>query len=197
MRKTLASIVMLLAAALPARATFIDTPSVYTPGETFDLVVALPDVDALANYSVDVSLTSAAGQAGVQFGFAGAVHAPQDYVFASSDDFQVAINQVSLGEERITLSDFEFSDTNVSAPGNRLAVVSIATEASHREDLVLSIDPSSLVLRSFGVPGPDVPGFDAIRDELAAASVTIPVIPEPGAAGLLAVLAMGWLTRRR
>ncbi|MEN1678964.1 MAG: hypothetical protein AAGJ46_05190 [Planctomycetota bacterium] len=197
MRSTLGALLVLLATTATTRGEFLEVPAAYTPGESFDFVVALPDVSDLANYSVSVNLVSAGGEAGVDFGFTDAVASPQGYVFASAVDFGSAVNTVSSTEERITLTDFEFADTNVTAPNNRLAIISVFTSVDQSDDLAISIDTSSLVLRSFGIPSGDlVPGFDAIRDELAAVSVAIPAIPEPATACLAALVAAACSLRR-
>jgi hypothetical protein len=163
----------------------------YMPGATIDFDVGLPALSNLGAYNVDVLLTSTSGVAGVDFFFdlGATVASESDYVFPSTVYYFDAANVDSPSQHRLTLSDFNFSGTDVAAGVNDLlAHVVIQTTAGFSGEITLSFDLAGLLLDTPDlIPTPVAEYGSIVSDTQAVGASLINLVPEP--TGLMLLLA--------
>ena len=159
--------------------------------------VRLPAISNLGAYNIDLVLESnGTGNAGTDFYFDVAATAPDltSYVFPSTANFLDATTVDSSLRHRITLTDFAFSGVNVAGANDHVATVVFRTTPVFKGPLRVFVDTPLLILDTpSAVPTP-VQGFDAIKNDIAAAgSFELVPVPEPSnlliaAAALLTIL---------
>jgi hypothetical protein len=158
--------------------------------------VRLPAISNLGAYNIDLVLESSAGNAGTDFFFDVAATAPAltNYVFPSTANFLDATTVDSSMRHRITLTDFAFAGVNVGGMNDHVATVLFRTTPLFKGPLRVFVDTPLLILDTpSAVPSP-VPGFDVIRNDIAAAGAfELALVPEPSslliaASALLTIL---------
>lgn len=180
----------------------VGAPSAYVPGQLVTFEVRLPEAANLGAYNVDVVLESSFGSAGVDFYFDvdATTPATAGYVFPSSANYFDAAIVDSTSRHRITLTDFDFLGGSVTVGVNdRVATVALRTAPTFSGLLSLFVDAPLLILDTpDAVPTP-VPGFDAIKTDIAAAgAIELQVVPEPhGAVLIVTAFAIGRRRARR
>ncbi len=181
-------------------------PSSYPPGQPVMFDVRLPAISNLGSYNIDLVLESSVGSAGVDFFFdlAATMPAAASHVFPSSANFFDAVNTDSSTRHRITVTDFDFAGVNV-LPGtnDRVATVVFRTAPTFNQPLQLYVDAPLLILDTPDpVPTP-IEGFEALQNDIAAASpIELPAVPEPlslslGASAFLTIFILGLRRRIR
>ncbi len=184
-----------------AAVRIVDAPETIIPGQTFSFDVVVPAMTALSAYQIDILLAGSTGSAGIdfQFGPAEAVAPADGYVFASTDFFAPAINNVSTAVQRLTLSDIDLVGRNtITGVNDQIARVSVLTSDSYDGSLQFSIDPATLILDGPQFTPTSVPEFASIQaDTLNQPSITITAVPEPAAFTLLAGLTVCFRSVRK
>jgi len=173
-------------------------PSTFVPGESVTFDVLLADATDLASYNVVLTLDLTAGMVGTDAYFVAPTAPVSRYVFGADTAYFAATVLTVGATQFLTLSDFHDPDgdgtlegvNTVAGANDRIATVTIATQAGLCGDLRLSFDASALELDtpSLGAPVP-IDGFAALQSSLAAQGpVGVTAIPEPATLSL-AVLA--------
>lgn len=156
----------------------------YTSGAEIVFDVQIPSATNLGSYNIDLLLSSASGEAGVDYFFdvIDTTSAPSNYVFDSDANFLDAINIDSPSQHRITLTDFDLLGKNVVSSANgSIARVVVKTLSSFVGDLELSLDTNGLILDTPDVSPTPIDEFDTIvqnTNDRGTVTVTI-VAPNP------------------
>jgi hypothetical protein len=160
----------------------VGLPHSYLPGEPVMFDVRLPAISNLGAYNIDLVLESSAGNAGTDFFFDVAATTPAvtSYVFPTTANFLDAATIDSSMRHRSTLTDFAFSGVNVAGGNDHVATVIFRTTPLFNGPLRVFADTPLLILDTPSVVPTPVQGFDAIKNDIAAAgSFELMPVPEP------------------
>jgi hypothetical protein len=81
---------------------------------------------------------------------------------------------------RITLTDFAFSGINVAGSNDHVATVLFRSTPAFKDSIRVFLDTSLLILDTHSAVPTPVPGFDVIKNDIAAAgSIELVPVPEP------------------
>jgi hypothetical protein len=172
-------------------------PSGFVPGQAVTFDVLLRDAADLASYNIALTLELAGGSVGTDAYFLMPAAPASRYVFGPDTSYFAASILTAGTTQILTISDFHDPDGNGSLDGvntvagvnDRVATVTIATQAGPCGDLSVSFDALTLELDTPledppGVPVP-IGGFTALQNDVAAQSpVRVTAVPEPATLSL-------------
>jgi hypothetical protein len=190
----------LLSHANAAPIQLVFPESTYEPGSPLLGSIILPTgITDLGAYEIQISIVGNAPTAGVDYGFdlTATAAAASMYVFSSDDSFFDTVLTDSATSQTLLLTGFTLdAGIDVTTDVNdRVADIVVDTSPSYTGPLIFSIDANSLILDS--PTGNEIEQAATIRADIAAATPITIVIPEPGAVGLWAMVAVMCARRRR
>ncbi len=214
MIRPLLGTVVVLAALGPTLASPVlelsGVPAGFVPGQEVTFDVLLRDAADLGSYNIALTLELAGGTVGTDAYFVLPAAPDSRYVFGTDTAYFAASVQTGGATQILTLSDLHDPDgdgaldgvNTVAGVNDRVATVTIATQAGTCGDLSVSFDALTLELDTPledppGVPVP-VDGFTALQDDVAARSpVRVTAVPEPATLSLSVLAFVAAIAGRR